>query len=56
MTATPAKKTTKKTSKKAAAAAAAAEAALPVLGAVAPLSKAPAPFRNRVIDKKPCAP
>lgn len=52
MTATPAKKTTKKTSKKAAAAAAAAEAALPVLGAVAPLSKAPAPFRNRVIDKK----
>ena len=52
MTATPAKKTTKKVSKKAAAAAAAAEAALPVLGAVAPLSKEPAPFRNRVIDKK----
>ncbi|WP_411868379.1 DNA-directed RNA polymerase subunit beta' [Vulcanococcus limneticus] len=49
MTATPAKKTSKKSSKKAEAAAA---EITPVLGAVAPLSKAAPPFRNHVIDKK----
>ncbi len=52
MTATPAKKISKKAAKAAAEQAAANAAAASLLGASAPLSKEPPPFRNHVIDKK----